>query len=204
MACTGARTVALLLSVISITQAQTVTTYSYDNLQRLTQASATDGASTQYQYDANGNVTNITQTSGHGLVLNPPLSVNLAVPGQSATLTFAASSGETIAIALGSITTTPSGHPVTISAYTSSGTLLSSTSGTTSASLILSNLTAGNYSVVIAPDNTATGVVQVTLTSQPVSDGSADAPLPLWALVVLGGGLLGIGQRAGNRQRRIV
>ena len=171
--------------------AQIVTTYSYDSLQRLTGTSVQGGSSTQYAYDANGNLTSVTSTNASSnLAPNQPLDVDLSVPGRSATLTFS-SDGSSADIYLNSISTSPPGSSVTVAVYNSSGTLISSTSGTSDATLALSGLAAGTYTVVITPPSSGTASLQVSLAvaAQPDLGG---APLPLWAYLILGVGLIAV------------
>lgn len=182
-----------LLGALQSHPAQAASTqFSYDNLGRLTQANQSGGSNTQYQYDANGNPTSSALSNTGALSLSTPLSVNLTTPGQSATLTFTATTGQSLNLNLSGISTAPAGGSVTISVYNPSGVLVSSTTGSTTATLNLTNLSAGNYSVVIVPQTNTTVALQASLTAPAANSATdADAPLPAWAMMVLGMGLLG-------------
>lgn len=168
--------------------AQTVTNYSYDSLQRLTGATTGSGG-IQYSYDANGNLTSITRTSSSSLSPNQPLDVNLNVPGQSASFTFSVTGDGNAAIYLNSISTSPPGSSVSVSVYNSSGALVSSTSGTTNATLSLGGLPVGTYTVVLTPPSSSTASLQVNLAVAAQPD-MGDAPLPTWMYLMLALGLL--------------
>ena len=172
--------------------AQTVITYTYDALQRVTGASVQGGSTIQYAYDQNGNLTSITSAnSSSSLTPNEPLDVNLNVPGQSATLKFT-SGGGNAEIYLKSISTSPPGSSVTVAVYNSSGMLVSSTSGTANATLTLSGLAAGTYTVVLTPPSSGTASLQVNLAVGAQPDDTGDAPLPTWAYLILAVGLLAV------------
>jgi YD repeat-containing protein len=189
-----------LLLTISIVRAAT-TQYSYDSLGRLTQASQTGGSNSQYQYDASGNPTSNTLSNSGALSLSTPLNVNLITPGQSAALTFTATTGQSLNLNLAGISTTPAGGMVTISVYNPSGALISSTTGSTTATLNLINLSAGNYSVVIMPQSNTTVALQANLAAPAANAGTdADAPLPAWVMAVLGAGLLGTLRKFSGRR----
>lgn len=177
--------------------AQTVTNYSYDSLQRLTGATTGSGG-IQYSYDANGNLTSITRTSSSSLSPNQPLDINLNVPGQSASFTFSITGDGNATIYLNSISTSPPGSSVSVAVYNSSGALVSSTSGTTNATLSLSGLPVGTYTVVLTPPSSSTASLQVSLAVAAEPD-MGGAPLPAWAYVLLGAGLLGALARAHRR-----
>jgi hypothetical protein len=91
-----------------------------------------------------------------------PLNVNLASSGQSATLGFTLSSAQTVAVNLGSIAVTPAGTSLTLSVYNSSnaqvGTPVSTSTGAT---VNVTNLAAGTYSVLVTPAIPVTGSLQV-------------------------------------------
>lgn len=194
------------LALWSAARAQTTTTYSYNSLQQLTGASSGNGANTQYQYDANGNLTSIAGTNPSASILNQSVDVALAEPGQSATLSFTATAGETVTLDASSIGTFPSGGTVTFSVYNSSGTLVGSTTGSSNTTLTLSDLPAGNYSLVISPPSGGTADLEVSLQAQSAGSGSiepaaGDGPLPPWTYVVLALGLIAIMRRYARDKR---
>lgn len=185
-----------LPTMLLIAGAEAATTqYSYDNLGRLTQAAQTNGSTVQYQYDANGNPISSTLSNNSTLTLNTPLNINVATPGQTATLSFSATAGQSLTLNLIGISSSPAGSAVTVSVYNPSGVLVTSSSGSTTTTLTLNNLSAGTYSVVITPQIGTTAAMQVSLASAAVQSTDADAPLPAWAMLALGLGLLGITRR---------
>jgi len=97
------------------------------------------------------------------LTAGVPLSLVLNVPGREALPTFAATAGQNIAVTMSSIATTPSGKLVYMNVYNAAGTLVSSTSSTTQATLNLTNLAAGTYSVLILPQYAATASLQLQI-----------------------------------------
>jgi hypothetical protein len=105
----------------------------------------------------------LSQDSTGTLTAGTPLSVNLSVPGALALPTFTATQGQSKSVTLSSISTTPSGKSVTLSAFNPSGGQIASTSNATQATLNLSNLAAGTYSVLVMPADaaTATGQLQI-------------------------------------------
>lgn len=111
-------------------------------------------------------ITLSTDVSG-ALTAGSPSSINLSAPGQEAWLTFTATAGQTVAINVGSVLTTPSNGTVYALIYNSSGTQIGSLNATPSASgtVNLPNLAAGSYSVLIYANAAATGSMQVTLAS---------------------------------------
>jgi hypothetical protein len=100
----------------------------------------------------------------------------------------------------------PSNAAVTVNVYDSTGTLVGSFNTATSGSIDLSGLSPGTYSIVVVPASGAMGSLHLALnlgTNRGGSGVESDGPLPLWALIALGGGLLGIGRRAEKRRRRV-
>jgi trimeric autotransporter adhesin len=87
--------------------------------------------------------------------------VNLPTLGESALLTFTATANQSVTLTVSSIVTTPPSTTEYITVYNAAGTAIASGSGTTSASIPLSNLAAGQYSVLITPASPATGSMQV-------------------------------------------
>jgi len=103
--------------------------------------------------------TDVTGTLTAGV----PLDVNLDVPGRQALLGFTATAGQSATLSMASISTTPTGKSVFMYVYNPSGTQVASTSGTTQATLNLTNLVAGTYSVLIQPQKAATSTLQVQI-----------------------------------------
>jgi nicotinamide riboside transporter PnuC len=93
-----------------------------------------------------------------------PMSLNLSTVGQGAHLTFTATAGQTFALALSSLSTTPANSPMHMNVYNAAGQLLYNSS-TTSSNLTfnLRNLAADTYFVWIAPRYPVTSTVDVTL-----------------------------------------
>jgi YD repeat-containing protein len=171
--------------------AQTTTTYSYDNAKRVSGTATASGSSVEYIYDANGNVISITPASNSSLALNQSADLLLAVPGQSETLTFVAGAGQSLILTVNSVSTVPSG-PVNVAVYNANGALVSSGATASNEYLQLTNLAAGNYTVVITPQSGGTGSLQITLAQNQPSNNTTDTdgPIPLWAFVLLGMSLL--------------
>jgi hypothetical protein len=92
-----------------------------------------------------------------------PLAVSLPETGRQAMLTFSATAGQTVALNVGSIVTTPSGKNVTVIVYQANGNVVGSTSTSTQTTMNLTNLAAGTYSVFLAPADAATATLQATL-----------------------------------------
>jgi hypothetical protein len=90
-----------------------------------------------------------------------PLPVDLTAPGRRGYLSFSATAGQSLTLNLSSIATTPSNKQITARVYNPSGTEIGSVSGTSSATLNLSNLTAGTHMVLLYVANAAAGTVQV-------------------------------------------
>jgi hypothetical protein len=97
------------------------------------------------------------------LTVGSPLNVNLDVPGRHGWLSFTTTATQTMALGMSSIATTPSGKSVAMSVYNASGSQVASTSGTSTATLNLTNLAAGTYSVLLIPSNTSLATMNVTL-----------------------------------------
>src|SRR5262245_11826256 len=90
------------------------------------------------------------------LTAGTPLPVSLTVPGHMALLTFTATAGQYAALHLSSVSTTPSGRAMSMYVYNPSGGLAAQTSTTTKATLNLTNLVAGTYSVAVIPSDAPT------------------------------------------------
>jgi hypothetical protein len=107
----------------------------------------------------------LSQNVSGALSMGVPLNVSLATPGQNALLTFTATAGQTVALNMNSISTTPAGKPVYAYVYNASGTQVGTVNSSTNATLNLTNLAAGTYSVLLAPQSAATATLQITLAS---------------------------------------
>jgi hypothetical protein len=87
--------------------------------------------------------------------------LNLSVLGQNALYTFSAAAGESVALTMSSVATSPPGVSVTMTVYRPDNSQLSSTSSTSGATLNLTSLPAGTYSVLISPTKPATTTLQL-------------------------------------------
>lgn len=110
----------------------------------------------------------LTLSEDVGGTLSPgtPIGLSLDVPGRQAALTFTAAAGQTVAVSLGAIGTTPTGKSMTMRLFTPGGGELglgSAGSSTTQATVNLTNLSAGTYTLLVVPQDAATGAAQVTL-----------------------------------------
>jgi hypothetical protein len=99
------------------------------------------------------------------LTLNEASTVNLTSLGQGAAMTFVATANESVILSVGSLTTTPADTPVTFYVYNSSGALVDQISLTAAGTLNIGTLAAGTYSVLVAPNNAATGSMSVEMES---------------------------------------
>lgn len=122
--------------------------------------------------------TNVAATAA----FNTPVSLNLCLPGESATLSFAATSGQNAAVGLGSVVTTPAGATVGLAVYDTNSNYVGGASASTASSGVvnLTNLSVGTYSVVITPPtNGAACTLQATVASGAggpfVADGTTHA-----------------------------
>jgi YD repeat-containing protein len=198
----GAAFAAFGLLVTSIIRAQSSIIYSYDSANHLVQATSTTGSAVQYQYDPSGHLTQVTSLSPTALNLNGTQNLDISTAGQDALLNFTASADQSVTLDLSSIATSPIGSSVTVSVYGPSGTLVGSASGTNTVTLNLSSLAGGTYTVIVTPQNGATGTLQVTSTytgGTPGGDDSGGGPLPPWTYVLLGGALLWILRRSSQQ-----
>jgi hypothetical protein len=103
----------------------------------------------------------LSQDVSGALTMGTPANVNLAVPGQNALLTFTTTAVQTVALTLSAVATTPAGKMVYAYVYNASGTYIGSTNTTSGITVNLTNLAAGTYSVLIAPQLAATATLQV-------------------------------------------
>jgi large repetitive protein len=101
------------------------------------------------------------------LTISSPLNVNLAATGEEAFLTFTATSGQTVALDIGGVSSTPANLPYTVTVYNSAGTSVASGSATTGGTTLnLPSLAAGTYNVWIAPVYPSSATMPVTLEPQ--------------------------------------
>ena len=111
------------------------------------------------------------------LTLNNSTTVALTSLGQQAAFTFVATANEAVTLSVSSITTTPANTPVTFYVYNSSNVLVNQVSLTAEGTLNIGTLAAGTYSVVVAPNDAATGSMSVTMepaqTTAVPTDGSS-------------------------------
>jgi trimeric autotransporter adhesin len=105
----------------------------------------------------------LSQDVTGALTAGTPQTVTLSQPGRQGLLTFTATAGQAAAVNMSSIATTPTGKSVTMIVYNPSGTAVAQTSNATQATLNLTNLVAGTYSVLLTPADAATGSIQVKL-----------------------------------------
>jgi hypothetical protein len=106
-------------------------------------------------------VATVSQDVTGVLTAGTPVSLNLSQIGQNALYSFTVSAGQSIALTMSSISTTPSGTSVAMYVYRPDNSLLSSTSSVSSATLNLASLPAGTYSVLIRPTKPATTTLQL-------------------------------------------
>jgi YD repeat-containing protein len=95
------------------------------------------------------------------LTANTPFSLNLPA-GQDAALTFTATSGQSVALSISALTTTPANLPFGIQVFNTAGSQLNSASTSTGTTLNLTNLAADTYTVLIHSSNAASGSMQVS------------------------------------------
>ena len=106
---------------------------------------------------------NLSQDITGTLVLGTASNVTLSSLGQNALYTFTTTASGSVVVTAGSITTSPANTPVTIYVYNASNTLIQSLSMTLSGTMNLGTLAAGTYTVLVTPNNGATGSLQLTV-----------------------------------------
>jgi YD repeat-containing protein len=197
----------IVLSLLSsqTCQAQASTTYSYDSSNRVIQAISSTGAGVQYQYDAAGNTLSVNAITPQGLAEGTPDTVTFSTAGEAALLSLTITPGQPVVLMESSLMTSPSNATVTVSVYNSAGSLVGSFNTGAGSSIDLSALSPGTYSVVVVPASGATGTLRLALNAESSggASGDSDGPLPIWALIALGSGLLGLVRRADRRLRRV-
>lgn len=184
--------------------AQAVTTYSYNGSNRLIQAISSAGTGVQYQYDAAGNPTAVNALTPQALNPASTDTVTMSTPGEAQLLSFTIVGGQPVMLAVSALMTSPAGSSVAVNISNSSGAVVVSFTAPAGTSVDLSSLPPGTYFAVVVPAAGATGSLQLAYQGGGNSGGnagSADGPLPLWAPVVLGLALIGMGWRADPRRR---
>jgi hypothetical protein len=97
------------------------------------------------------------------LTLNSSTTVSLTSPGQQGEFTFVATANEAVILSASSFATTPANTPVTFYVYNASGALVNQVSLSADGTLNVGTLGAGTYTVVVAPNNAATGSVSIDM-----------------------------------------
>jgi YD repeat-containing protein len=133
-------------------------------LRNLTQTGAynvtvTPGSSNQQMSFTVSAVPDVTGTLAVGTAAN----VSLPVAGQIGLFTFAAVSGQTLALDIGGITTVPASTYVTLTIYNSAGNQVTSTTVQSASTFNLPSLAADTYTVWVTPQYPATTSLQMTL-----------------------------------------
>ena len=100
------------------------------------------------------------------LTASTPQSLPLVAMGQAAWLTFTATAGQTLALNLSGISSTPANATYSVTVYNAAGTSVATGSETTGTTLNLPNLAAGTYNAWISPVYPATTSMQATLEPQ--------------------------------------
>jgi hypothetical protein len=105
------------------------------------------------------------------LAVGTPATVTVGTLGQSEVLTFTTTTaGQDMALNVSGITSTPANTIYSVIVYNSSNSQVNSATTTSGATINLTNLPVGTYSVFIAPQTPATATMQVVL--QPGTVGS--------------------------------
>jgi trimeric autotransporter adhesin len=111
---------------------------------------------------------NVTVSPAITASLSPgsALPVSLSVPGVNGWVSFTVTAGQTVALSVTSLSTTPANQTVTGTVYNSSLTQVGgplSSSAATGFTFNLTDLAAGTYSLLLVPSNAATASMQVSL-----------------------------------------
>jgi YD repeat-containing protein len=106
----------------------------------------------------------MTATLSGSLTLNTPTPVTLNQVGENQVLTFTATAGQTVALEVSGISSTPANTTYVINLYGPSG-FISYTETTSTTTINLPKLAAGNYAALIYPLTPATATMQVGLYS---------------------------------------
>lgn len=131
-----------------------------------------------------------TATLTRDLVATPAIgnatAVSLSTPGQSERLIFTATAGQTVALDVANLATTPAGNPVELAVLQPNGTSLSDTYVSSDSTLNLPNLSAGTYAVVISPQYGLPATASVTLVAGVAGTVVTDGASPSFATTVPG------------------
>jgi trimeric autotransporter adhesin len=103
----------------------------------------------------------LSQAATATLTAGTAQSLSLSVPGQYAVVSYTNSATQTVTLNFDSVTTTPANQSISVTVYNSSGSSVGGTSGTVGGTLTLTNLAAGNYTIVVLPANAATANLQL-------------------------------------------
>jgi hypothetical protein len=93
-----------------------------------------------------------------------PITVDFASPGQNAVLSFSVATPQTLIVKAGSMNLTPAGSSVTVRVFNAANSQVATVASSTTASVVLQSLAAGNYTVTIDPTTAGTGSLQASLT----------------------------------------
>lgn len=106
----------------------------------------------------------LSQAVAAALTPGTPYSLSLALPGQSAALTFTQAATQSRTLNVSSIATVPANKQVSVKVINAAGSTVKSASGTGAAiSLSMPNLGAGTYTVLITIANASTANMQLDL-----------------------------------------
>jgi uncharacterized protein (DUF2141 family) len=105
----------------------------------------------------------LSQSVTGTLTPDVPISINLASPGQNALLSFSMATQQTLVVSVGSMNLTPAGSSVTVRVFNAANSQVATAASSTTASLVLANLPAGNYTVTIDPTTAAIGSMQAAI-----------------------------------------
>jgi YD repeat-containing protein len=106
----------------------------------------------------------LTRHATGTLQIGTPVSLNLA-PGQYADLAFTATAGQSLAIDVTSIASTPAGKPVRLQAYTASGTSLGQLLSSNWPTLNMTALPAGTHRLHVFTQDAASASMQLRIVS---------------------------------------
>jgi len=109
----------------------------------------------------------LTRDVASALAVGSPQSINLARSGQIARLSFAATAGQTLSVALDNPVTAPAGNSITLEVLSPDGTQYASTDVSSASAINLPNFsTTGIYTVIVSPDYGLPATAQVSLLPQ--------------------------------------
>jgi YD repeat-containing protein len=105
----------------------------------------------------------VSQAVTGTLTAGTPLNVNMASIGQFALLSFTATAGQTVAVNVGSIVTSPASQNVWVGIYDANGTQITGSGTSSGLTYNLTNLAAGTYKVYLSPYYGVSATAQVKL-----------------------------------------